>query len=293
MGLWAPIQPQVAQQTRTLQPPVNASLLNIRLQESDGARSTFILPTEAAWQALGQEAAAANVTLTPELVDSLMNYLYTGAEVADVIDDATPVKTALSLATAQQQKAVCPKGTNATIVFAYDTTSSNPDAAAGAATGPVAPAAPTAPAAAGGPGMGAGPALGGPATAPAQPAAVLPGLAAAAPAGPSAPVTAAAGPGMPGTVSQLMNGGLRRLHQTKLPTTADSLILPTTFTGPAAAKKKGSSVISGPVMIVDGAAIQLQSGIGIPVDSITYGELGIWVIKPISPLLLSKATSTE
>ncbi|KAI8469090.1 MAG: hypothetical protein J3K34DRAFT_425094, partial [Monoraphidium minutum] len=112
-----------------------------------------------------------------------------------------------------------------------------PMAAAPMAPGPMGPAAPMAP-------MAAGPMAPGP-MAPAAPAAAFPA---------AAPLAVR-----------------RRLSQTKLPTTATNLLLPTSATAAAAAKRKGSSVLQGPVMVVDGAAVDLRSGVGIPVTSITYG----------------------
>jgi hypothetical protein len=82
------------------------------------------------------------------------------------------------------------------------------------------------------------------------------------------PVGAAAIPGT-GTASLLT--GARRLAQTKLPTSADSLLLPTTFSSSAARKKKGAAIVAGPVMLVDGAAMDMRLPAGIAVSSITYG----------------------
>ena len=190
-----------------------------------GTRSTFVLPTEAAWDALKAESKK---KLTDEQLDALLQYLWTGADVSDVVETATPVKTGLTLAPEKAQKAICPKGMNSTLIFAYDTT---PPAAATTAPATADPMA----------GLGVS-------SAAASSTPALPALSYAAPAYGSPVDTTVALPGM-GNVQQLVNG-LRRLQATKLPTGAvgGSLLLPTSFGG-LGKPKDGASVISGPVMM--------------------------------------------
>ena len=176
------------------------------------------MPSEAAWAALGDEVfAATNKSLTPEQLDAIVSYLYTGAEVGDVVETASPVRTELSISGLKLQSSLCPKGTNATVIFAYDKAADAPEATADAGT----PAA--------------------------QGAVVMPGSVG---------------------VQQLVAG--RRLSETKLPTSASSasLLLPTTFN--LGRRRDGSNILTGPVMVVDGAAVQIGAPTGIPVSSITY-----------------------
>jgi hypothetical protein len=262
-----------------------------------------VLPSEAAWQALQQEAKAANKTLTKVTVDAIMAYLYANADVASVVGTAAPVRTSLAGFPAKSLAAVCPKGTNATLVFAFDEAppTAQPAAAGGSAVlgaaplgAPLGAAAPGAALGAGpisargtvyGAGAGAGPSgtLGAPAVSASAalglPAAAAPAAGAAYPAAfgatPQAqPAATAGGYLRPAAPQAPAFAGQRHLLQ-KLPTgsavaasNADALVLPTAFSG--AARKDGAAVIPGPIVVIDGAAQQLDSVEGIKVGTITY-----------------------
>jgi hypothetical protein len=273
------------------------------MQGAGGARKTFVMPSEEAWQALAADAQAANKTLTKPIVDAILSYLYADADVASVVGTAAPVKTALAGVPAKQQAAICPKGTNGTLVFAFDEAPpavqpsadapgavfAAPGAALGAAPGGVLGAAP-------GGALGAAPLGAAPAgtlgAAPADSFGAAPGAALGLPSA-ADPATAAAYPGALGTLGAVpasrpvVGGGfpsaaapqapslagLRHLLQ-KLPTggaasasNAESLVLPTAFSG---ARRDGVSVIPGPIVVIDGAAVQLGLPEGIKVGSITY-----------------------
>ena len=252
--------------------------LKAKAKDAGGARSTLIMPTDEAWQALLQEAAAANRSLGADAIAALTDYLYTGADVASVIETATPVKTALSLADAKSRAALCPRGTNGTLIFAYDDAPEEAVTAAegvseapttGVVAGPAAAdVAPAAAAPSDVPTLTAGaPSALPAAAAPAAPAAAAP-AAVAAPAGPALPGAVAAGPAAAGARRRLLAAAA------KLPTTASGTLLPTAF-GAAAGGGAGAAggpakIISGPVMIVDGATTELGSARGVPVASITY-----------------------
>jgi hypothetical protein len=161
-----------------------------------------------------------------------------------VIDKATPIKTGLSLLGQKEQRAICPKGTSASLVFAYKKQGPSAAADGGSAGGYTAPPSPyaAAPAASGAYGY--------------------------APAGYSAAATL---PGASNNAAGLITG-FRRLQSTKLPTGAaasSSLLLPTSFSG-LGRSKDGASVISGPVMLTDGAAAELRLAQGIPVRGVLY-----------------------
>ena len=86
-----------------------------------------------------------------------------------------------------------------------------------------------------------------------------------------APAARAAPAELPGAVptAPLMTGSRHLLAKLPTAATSDGLLLPTNFNGGATASK-GPGIITGPVTVVDGAAVDLASRQGIPVTSITY-----------------------
>jgi hypothetical protein len=234
-----------------------------------GGRATFALPSEEAWKAFESEAAAANKTLTPGAMDSLISYLFSPTEVTDVIDMAAPVRTALSAAADTERQAVCPKGTNATLTFAYDTLAAARAFAPGGMQQP-----PTSVAA--------------PVAAPAA-AAGVPQLPGAMPA--ASPQRRLLQTKLPTTGAGLLQsqqesqGSSNAGNTSNTGAAASGLSLPTQFGGPVR-RKDPSNILTSRVLILDGAAAEepAAAGGGIPVANVVYACDATLFFVPTVPL---------
>lgn len=205
------------------------ALCTIQLQ-GGAAGTSFVMPSADAWAQFEADAAKQKVNLTDSKLEALFSYLLTTAPItAAGLNAGTQVP--MNLADSKKARtALCPKGTNASIVFAADTSSQLPamsDTATARGTQP--PAAPASAAAypsATGAGAGAGTAYPGAAVAP---SAAYPGMGAA----PAAAAYPSAGPAYtagsapaaaPATAPGLGYG--RKLAQDA---PSGGLLLPTTF----------------------------------------------------------------
>jgi hypothetical protein len=244
------------------------AFLKEKAAEESRGRIYFVMPSDTAWKQLQMDAAESRVKITPGMVDGIMEYLYTRAPISNnVVQRSLPVPTGLSRQKEMLAEVCGRLKADGQLRMAFaDAAATAPDTlgnAPGMAPAAGAAAATTAPAA------GAGPAAAGAAAMPAAGAGAMPAAAGAGPAASAAApmgVAPAAGTGAGVPINNLVAAAGRRLLEA-------GLLLPTTFSGGAAAGDSSSGVVDtsplvGDLLVVDGAAPTLDAAI--PVKRQTY-----------------------